>query len=265
LEERTRQAIGEMAAQIVVVSPERIAMEMRRLLVEPGRAEAVRMLIDTGLAAAVFPEIVPGKGDCPDQPSVGALRGEARENGTVPLGPPRAHALDDALAVLHGLPRPTFPLALAALLGPLGATMPDADRIARRWRLSNQEREAVDWLIEHRGVLANAPKKPWSQLQRIFIHPGIGELVDLHEAELQATGADAADVTWCRQVMARPAAELDPPPLMTGDDLFAHGVPPGPQYRVLLEAIRDAQLDGQIHTPQEAVALADRLRAREKL
>jgi tRNA nucleotidyltransferase/poly(A) polymerase len=234
LEDRTRQAIGEMAAQIVVVSPERIAMEMRRLLVEPGRADAVRMFIDTGLAAAVFPEIVPG--------------------------PTQTNDLSHALAVLHGLPRPTFPAALAALLGLLGLTVSDADRIARRWRLSNQEREAIDWLVEHRAVLAAAPHKPWSQLQRIFVHPNIGELVDLHEAELQTTAADTAEVAWCRQVLQRPAAELDPSPLITGDDLLRHGVPTGPLYRTVLEAIRDAQLDGLIHTPADALAMADRLR-----
>ena len=58
LEEETRAAIGEMAGQIGEVSPERIAMEMRRMLVDPSRVAAVRLLIETNLAAAVLPEIV---------------------------------------------------------------------------------------------------------------------------------------------------------------------------------------------------------------
>ena len=48
-----------MAGQIVAVSAERIAQEMDRMLVDPGRGEAVRLLLATGLAAAVLPEIVP--------------------------------------------------------------------------------------------------------------------------------------------------------------------------------------------------------------
>ena len=56
----TAAAIREMAGQITVVSPERIAMEMRRVITEPGRVQGVRLLIELGLAVAVLPEIVPG-------------------------------------------------------------------------------------------------------------------------------------------------------------------------------------------------------------
>ena len=31
------------------------------------------------------------------------------------------------------------------------------------------------------------------------------------------------------------ATVLDPPPLLTGDDLLAHGIPSGPQYKTLLQ------------------------------
>ena len=40
------------------------------------------------------------------------------------------------------------------------------------------------------------------------------------------------------------------------------GLPVHPQYRVLLQAARDAQLDGQIDTKRDALALVDRLAAR---
>ena len=48
-----------MAGEITVVSAERIAMEMRRMLVEPGRVRAVDLLLDSNLAPFVLPEIVP--------------------------------------------------------------------------------------------------------------------------------------------------------------------------------------------------------------
>ena len=59
LEESTLAAIREMAGEIAVVSAERIAMEMRRMLVEPGRVQAVRLLLESNLAAQILPEIVP--------------------------------------------------------------------------------------------------------------------------------------------------------------------------------------------------------------
>ena len=76
---------------------------------------------------------------------------------------------------------------------------------------------------------------------------------------------DPADVEFCRQRLQWPTERLDPPPLLSGDDLLAHGVPKGSVYRELLSAVRDAQLLGEIHTPAEALALVDRLvRAGEK-
>ena len=63
------------------------------------------------------------------------------------------------------------------------------------------------------------------------------------------------------RLLSLPPEELNPPPLLTGDDLVAHGVPRGKQYVALLEAVRDAQLEKQIHTKAEALALVDRLRA----
>ncbi len=41
--------------------------------------------------------------------------------------------------------------------------------------------------------------------------------------------------------------------------LIRHGVARGPIYRLLLERVRDAQLDGEIHTREEALALVDRI------
>ena len=48
-----------MAAEIHVVSPERIAMEMRRLLSDQSRAVGVRLMLETKLAPELLPEIVP--------------------------------------------------------------------------------------------------------------------------------------------------------------------------------------------------------------
>ena len=51
-----------MASQITVVSAERIAEELRKILVHPHRVRGMNLLFDLGLAAAVLPEIVPMKG-----------------------------------------------------------------------------------------------------------------------------------------------------------------------------------------------------------
>jgi poly(A) polymerase len=49
-----------------------------------------------------------------------------------------------------------------------------------------------------------------------------------------------------------------PPPLITGDDLTAAGAVPGPKFKLALDAAYDAQLEGQIHSREEAMELARR-------
>lgn len=231
LEDSTRDAIGRMADQIVVVSPERIAMEMRRMLVDPHRGHAAGLLVETGLARWVLPEIVPAEQS-------------ARQR------------LDRGLAVLERLANPGFPLALAGLLSQTSDAQAAA-QLGRRWRLSNKETERVVWLVEHRDSLLAAREKPWSTVQKLLAHEGAADLVALTAAVARVEGRDLQDVDWCRQMLARPRVELDPPPLLTGDDLLRHGVPAGPVYRDLLERLRDAQLDGRVRTRAEALSLVD--------
>src|SRR2546421_540319 len=55
-------AIRAMADQLGVVSAERIAEELRKLLVHPRRARGVGLLLDLGLAGVILPEVVAMKG-----------------------------------------------------------------------------------------------------------------------------------------------------------------------------------------------------------
>ena len=224
LETRTLWAISEMAAEIAVVSPERIAMEMRRMLVEPGRNKAVYLLIQTKLAAAILPELATA----------------------TPIEPIRE--------VLSRLREPDFPLALAALLyrivDPAGAR-----QICSRWRLSNKEMDRVCWLVGNFAVLGDAQVMPWSMLQPILVADGISDLMALREAALPG----CADVPHCRSLLEQPPEVLDPPPLLTGNDLCEYGVPSGPRYRHLLKRVRDAQLDQLICTKDDALKLVDSL------
>ena len=87
------------------------------------------------------------------------------------------------------------------------------------------------------------------------------ELLELATAITVAGGRATDGIDWARDRLQLPRELLDPPPLVTGDDLVAHGVPRGPQFKRLLEAVRDAQLDGTIHNREEAFDLVNKLRS----
>jgi poly(A) polymerase len=228
----TRRSIAAMASEIGVVSPERIAAEMRRMLSDSGRAAGVRLLVETGLAAEILPEIVP--------------RDDAgrRTCGTT-------------LELLARLaPDCGFPAALAAALHPCVDAAVAAE-VCRCWRLSNKERERVCWLVEHFDSLAEAKVMPWSAIQPLLVAEGIDDLLAITAVAAPA-GAEAA--AHCRRLLEQPRDALDPPPLATGDDLQAAGVPAGPRYKEWLQRLRAAQLDGQVRTKAEALAMVERWR-----
>ena len=233
LDGHTFKAICRMAPEITVVSPERIAVEMRRMLVGPGRVVAMRLLLETQLARAVLPEVVP------------ADDAERRK-------------MDDTLKILGRLEEPSFPLALAALLLNW-VDVPGATAVCHRWRMSNADTDRVAWLLENHATVAGARSQQWSKVQKIVVSKGFGDLLALSDALVAIGAADPDDVSWCRGLLDRPRDELDPPPLVTGDDLIRNGIRPGPRYRELLDRVRDAQLDREISTQADALALVDRL------
>jgi poly(A) polymerase len=68
---------------------------------------------------------------------------------------------------------------------------------------------------------------------------------------------ELAEAAW-RFYQERLAAGR-PPRLLSGDDLCALGLKPGPEFRRLLQAVEEAQWEGQVATRDEALALVQRL------
>jgi poly(A) polymerase len=236
LEPKTFEAIRRMAPEINVVSPERISMEMQRILVDQNRASGMRLLRHTELAAVILPEVVAND----EQP-----------------GP----EFERTMQVIDRFDHPEFPLVLAALLHNR-VDAADAEKVCLRWRLSNRQTDRVIWLVENHLALEGIRNKPWSESQKLLVSEGIDDLLALSEAECRVAGVETPDIDWCRSQLERSAQELNPPPLLTGTDLISHGVEPGPNYAILLQRVRDAQLDEEIGTRQEALALVDRISAK---
>ena len=227
LEQKTANAVAEMAPQITVVSAERIADELRKMLRHPNRAIAIRMARQTGLLVAVLPEL--------------------------------AQTEDWELLhrTLRRLPEhATFETALAALLQKISPAK-HVRQVCRRLKLANKESGAICWLAENVTALMSATELELSRLKRLLAKPLAGDLIELIDA--RAEGTDLADAAFCREYLATtPPEEVDPPPLLTGDDLIQSGFQPGPQFKPLLDAIRDAQLNGEIGSFDEAMSVARR-------
>jgi poly(A) polymerase len=281
LDPATEAAIKEMARDITVVTAERIADELRKLLVDPRRSRGMRLFFDLGLAAVLMPELVPMRGLPQGTPRPDGLPLPVPgKPGEIRADSPAGDLWEHVLLVLDRLgPAPSFPLAFAALLHDIGkprtvGRTPDrytfhghehvgrrlASEICLRLKLSNEERERVEWLVEKHQVLADAKQMRTSKLKTLLVHPGIRELLDLHRADALASGKDTAHVEYCEQLLQEwTATDLNPEPLLTGHDLLRMGLEQGPLFKRFLDAVREAQLDGTIKTRSEGMEMVKRL------
>jgi tRNA nucleotidyltransferase/poly(A) polymerase len=242
IESTTLQSIQQMAADIHTVSAERIGVEIRRMLLHPTRAIAIVLLRNTNLLAQVLPEV----NDLPPNDFAETTRTLAELQA-----PPLSLAL---AALLLKLPTPNSQFPTTNLPTP-HSLLPTS--IGRRLRYTNKEIERATWLLAALPDIARAAELPWPRLQRLLTHEGTAELIALRRA---AAGSDDAPTAFCQERMAWPSERLNPPPLIDGSALIHHGLRPGPHFSDLLEQARDAQLNGEIHTREEALALIDRLR-----
>jgi poly(A) polymerase len=236
LDAATLAAVHEMAEEILVVSAERIATELRRMLVDPRRERAVALLAESRLLGVLLPEA-----------------GDRATTGSAEIA--------RALRLVAALEEPSFGLSLAAVLFALGASDQVA-AIGRRWRLSNDEIDRAEYLAANAAALDAAPTMPWPIVQRMLIHLYAAELVSLHAARVRIGEGNAAAVAFCEERLAWPAEKLNPPPLISGDDLKRSGIRPGPRFKTLLDEVRDAQLERRVTTREEAIALAKEIEGR---
>ena len=228
LDPTTADAIREMSSELIVVSAERITQELKKMLVDVHRRRAIELADDVGLIRIVFPELDP-------------IRRESEWQVT--------------LRRLELLEKPSFELAMAALLKPLSDT-PVVGYILRRLKLSNDENDRIAWLVAHQGDLDNAPSLSLAALKRTLAHPYCEDLLKLGRADRIANSLSLKPIEFCEDFLARtPMEVIDPIPFVTGDDLIALGLKPGPRFKSVLVSIRDAQLNLQIVSREEAIGL----------
>jgi poly(A) polymerase len=247
LDDATADAVRSMADQISVVSAERIAQELRRMLVDQHRHRAIELCSDVGLLLQVLPEL------------------EA-----VVSEPERWQRLPGMLRFLIA---PGFSLAFATLLDsiveadesepqsggkPLGVEL--AGKIGRRLKLSNQEIDDTSWLLRHRHSLDGASMLSLSPLKRVLSQKHAPDLIALIRVRALASDRQPEDAMFCDDYLRSTSQEvINPSPLISGGDLIKAGFRPGPQFKDVLDQVRDAQLETRIDTSGEAMELATRL------
>ncbi len=266
LDEAAKTAITANASRISAVSAERIQEELNKILTRGGARRGLALLSETGLLKEVLPEV--------DQ-----MRGVEQ--------PPRFHPEGDvwqhSLVMLDILSRETAPqtnptLAWAALLHdvgkPLTRTQDDkgihfyghtqhgeslAFDIMNRLRFSRSQRQTILDLIHQHMVFMNVQKMRKARLKRFLRMPDFDLHLQLHRLDCLASHGMLDHYDFCReQLRNMEHEELHPPRLLTGDDLVVMGFEPGKMMGVILRALEEEQLEGRVHSRQQAVEFVRR-------
>jgi len=133
----------------------------------------------------------------------------------------------------------------------VGAEM--ATQLLERLRFPRRQIEAIAQAVRGHMQFKDAPAMRKSTVRRLLLRPTFPLELALHRLDCLGSHGrlDIYDylVQQSRELEQRPEIR---PPLLSGHDLMALGIPPGPKLGALLAQIRDLQLQEELRTPAEA-------------
>jgi poly(A) polymerase len=259
LDVETAAAMRRLAPKTAAVSRERVRDELTKMLTEGHARRAFELLDATGLLKEVLPEVARMKGV--EQPPQYHPEGDVWVHtlgllDQLQAGCPLTLAWG---ALLHDVGKPpTFRRAPDRIRfdGHVEVGVAMGAEICRRFRFSNDETHQILLLIDNHMRFADAPHMKSSTLKRFFRLPSFEQHLALHRMDCLAGSGNLEHWEFVRERwQSMPAETVRPQPLITGRELIAAGYQPGAQFKEMLRAVEDAQLEGTIATPEEALRL----------
>ena len=133
----------------------------------------------------------------------------------------------------------------------IGAEM--AAKALTRLRFPRRQMEDIVKAVRYHMQFKDAMQMRKSTLRRLLLRPTFPLELELHRLDCLGShgGLDVYDflVAQAKELEQQPQLR---PPLLTGDDLIALGMKPGPALGALLAEIREKQLQDKLKTKTEA-------------
>lgn len=256
----TWSAVRANAAHIHDVSAERIREELVKTLVHPNRLRGFDLLDASGLLHEILPEMDALRG-C-TQPEQFHPEGDVFVHTRIMLGllPPREVSVPLVFSVLlHDIDKPTTrtvdETGRIRFNGhdKLGART--TELIMLRLRFSRAEIDATCEAVAQHMVFKDVQQMRVAKLKRFMARPHFDDELELHRVDCTSSHGMLDNYDFLRAKRDEFASEpLIPPPLITGADLIALGLAPGPQFKEILEAVQSRQLEGTLTDRDAALA-----------
>jgi poly(A) polymerase len=257
IEPGTHAAVVAAAPTITDIAGERIGDEIVKILTEGSARRGFELLAETGLLEPVLPEVarMQGVAQSPDfHPEGDVFVHTLLLLAQLPAGVTETLALG---ALLHDVAKPSCVGEHNRRITFYGHTRVGEEMavaICQRLRRSRMTWERVAYLVRNHLRLVQAPQMRLSTLKKMLREDGFDELLVLARMDALASNRDLTYVGFCERRRAELAAEdtMRPAPALAGDDLIALGYAPGPLFGDILQALEEAQLEGEVRTREEA-------------
>lgn len=262
IETSTFAAISKLAREIHQVSPERLRDELTKILTEGAARRGFELLDETRLLPELLPEIAAMKGV--EQPPQYHPEGDVWTHTLLMLEKLQA-GCSPTLAwgvLLHDVGKPpTF----TPPSGPdgrirfdehadVGARM--AEAICRRFRFSNDDAEQIAALVANHMRFKDVPQMKPATMKRFVRLADFEEHMELHRLDCSSSHGHLENYEIVRRFLREtPPEQVRPPRLISGSDLIALGLSPGPEFKSLLDAVEEAQLNGSVSSREDALRL----------
>jgi poly(A) polymerase len=246
IEAATATAIVAHAHQLIRISPERVADELRRMLTGNNSTVAWRMLWELALIHPIF-RFLPVTGD-----------GETDFSRSIFNSMPARSSFGSALAVAAidyrwqraGRPDDIRPWLVKTEIAKVYRAM------RQGLKISNEEGSELEGVLLGAAAMLAHPLPGVAAQKRFLATP----TASATRAFLGALIACQLHVERIAQIQSEltelEKTEFAPLPLITGDDLTGAGHSPGPRFKLALDAAYDAQLENRISTRESALFLA---------
>jgi poly(A) polymerase len=264
IEPRTMAAMRAAAAEIAQVSNERVRDELTLMLTEGHARRAFELLDATGLLVQVLPEVTKMHGV--EQPPQFHPEGDVWVHTMLlleKLSPGTSPTLAWG-ALLHDIgkpatfrpPDPKKPGDRIRFDGHVEVGVRITEAILNRLRFSNEDVAQIVALVKNHMRFGDIREMRESTLKRFLRLQKFDEHLALHWMDASSAHGDLRLYDFARErYEAAPVEEIRPNLLVTGKDLIAAGYRPGPEFKAMLEAAEDAQLEGHAATTEQGLAI----------
>ena len=258
IEAETWRALVVRAPEITAVSAERIRDELVKIFSHPSRVRGFDLLDQSGLLAILLPEVEALKG-C-EQPPDFHPEGDVFVHTRLMLSLlPEQVSTPLVFSVLfHDIGKPpTFLIDETGRIrfnGHESISASMTEKIFARLRFSNAETEATVVGVKNHMAFKDVQNMRVATLKRFLARPTIDDELELHRVDCQGSHGLLDNYDFLLRKREEFSNEpIIPPPLITGRDLIAAGLKPGPPFKKLLDSAQALQLEGGLKTREDAL------------